>query len=105
MGLSRWDNPRGSFCGRNRWYYKLLKVTFYKVIGTYWDGTNNKAKLLALKLILAYVVGKRVQKIHLMSDSMLIIKLMKGLVHVQDILLNPIYIEVVLLKQGFSHIY
>ena len=87
------------------WYSKILKLTFYKVNCTYYKGTNNKEKLLALKLILAQVVGKRVQKIHLMNESMLIINLMKGLVQVQDIILNPIYIEVVLPKKGFSHIY
>ena len=32
MGLSRWDNPRGAFFGRNRWYSKLLKLTFINLM-------------------------------------------------------------------------
>ena len=53
MGLSQWDKRKGAFCGRHKWYSKLLKLTFYKFNGTDGEGTNNKAKLLALKLILA----------------------------------------------------
>ena len=62
-------------------------ITSKAEIGT---STNNKAELLALKLILSLAIGRRVQNLHVIRDSVLIINWMRGLAQMQNILVKSL---------------
>ena len=93
---TQWDN----FLGVARGILNLRNSHFINLMAHIGRVPTTK-QIASSKIDISLGCWKKSSKIHLMSDSMLIINFMKGLVQVQDILLNPIYYSFLIFKYRF----
>ena len=91
-------------CGGGGVLYKSEDHFFHFSAGL-GRGSNNFAKLMALRLLLLFALEQGCLSLQVFGDSMLVIEWEKETVQCHVLILLPILEEVIRIKQQFDHIY
>jgi ribonuclease HI len=76
--------------------------TFWKYKTGLGRSTNNRAEVIALKLILMLAVKKRIQKLQVMGNSKVVIDWITGISAMRNFHLKPIFGEINNLKNSIN---